>query len=530
MSKKTSPQSRPARTSRSRGPSSARSISTSRSSARATPARQKGQKGQKEGADQRPNTFGTRLRRFIPVVAIPEAVIVLTILVLALGGLLLTATPLSYFPVLVGEMWLVTTLAPVVIDGVTVSFLPMLPAVGLIALLAFRIRRAIRAKVSVIDLAVLLLCVVAVSVLVTGIAWLMVWDAAKVYDVEAPPLGETMLRSVLVHLFAMAIGMGQRLWRAVARHYSVPAALAEGVADAWRFFWRLLLGALLVLIALLVVGWDRQAELLEAYPNMATGGIVALVALSIGYLPNALIAVGAVLLGSEFHIGDASVSLFSIHLVPLPPVPLAGVIPASAASWAPALLLITAALASWVMVTVRPGVVRAFGAAIGAALIAVVASYLGGGELGWYGATGAAPLMTAGLAAVWLGAIGLATAGALALTALRHRGPEQQDEPEEQGEEVAEEQDEPETEETEAPAEEAESAEGEEEAAGESEEPGDSDEPDDPEAPEEAEDAEESEDIEETEEPTEEEGPGEPEDVEKPAESETEPAAEREEK
>ncbi|WJZ17396.1 hypothetical protein CGUA_04025 [Corynebacterium guangdongense] len=373
----------------------------------------------------RPTSLAGRLRRFAPVVGIPEAVIVLTILVLALGGLMLSATPLAYFPLAVGEMWLVVTLAPVVIEGVTVSFLPMLPAIGLIGLLSYRIRRAIRARVSMIDLAVLLLCVILIPSLITGAAWLMVWDAAKVYPVEAPPLWEALLRTVVVHVTALVIGMGQRLWRAVARHYSVPPALVDGARDAWRFFFRLSVAALLLLLALLAFGWSRQAGLLAEFPDLSTSGMAALVALSLAYLPNAIIAAGAVLLGSEFHIGDASASLFSIHLVPLPPLPIAAAIPGGVAPWAPVLLLITAGVASWVMVTARPDVTRALGAAGGAALIAATATFLGGGELGWYGATGASLPLTTVLAAVWLGAIGVATAGALALTARRSRRAEQ---------------------------------------------------------------------------------------------------------
>ncbi len=432
MSKKTSPQSRPARSSRSRGPSSARITSGSRTTGRGAasqraPRSGASASGAKAGAE-RPTTFTGRLRRFAPVVGIPEAVIVLTILVLALGGLLLTATPMAYFPVTVGEMWLTTTLAPVVVEGVTVSFLPMLPAIGLVALLAYRIRRAIRARVSMIDLAVLLLCVILIPLLITGAAWLMVWDAAKVYPVEAPPVWQTLLRTVVVHLTALVIGMGQRLWRAVARHYSVPPALVDGVRDAWRFLLRLSLAAMVVLLALLAFGWSRQTELLAEFPNLSRSGLVALIALSVGYLPNAVIATAAVLMGSEFHVGEGSVSLFSIHLVPLPPLPIAAAIPGAVAPWAPALLLITAGLASWVMVKARPNPTRALGAAVGAALIALTANYLGGGELGWYGATGASLLATAVLAAVWLAALGLATAGALAMTAMRDRRAQQREE------------------------------------------------------------------------------------------------------
>lgn len=402
MSNKNRPQSRPQRRPRTKGISS-----PSAAAQTGAPKKQK---------DQHPTTLLGRTRRFLLPVAITELVFVLIIVVLAFGAVLIIGGRMAALPASIAELWMITNLAPVVFDAITVSVLPMVPAMGLIGLMAYRVHRLVKTKVSMIDLGVLLASVFLVPVLLTLIAWAMLWDASRVFPVEAPPLWQALARTVVVHLVALVLGMGPRLWRAVAARYSVPATLIDGAVDAWRFFWRMSAASVVLLVIVLAFGWERQEQMIEAYGGLTTAGIVGLIALSVLYLPNAVISAAAVLLGSEVQIGDAGISLFSIHLVPLPPLPLTALIPGQVSQWAPLLLLVSAGVASWVMVKARPGVLRAVGAGAGAGLIALVATYLAGGELGWYSATGPAVWMTTGLAAVWLLGIGLATALAIATT------------------------------------------------------------------------------------------------------------------
>ncbi|MDU6594067.1 MAG: hypothetical protein E6499_11945, partial [Corynebacterium sp.] len=154
--------------------------------------------------------------------AVPNVVIVLIIMAIALGGLMLAGSPMAWWYTIVAESWMVFNLAPVSAAEVHMSFLPALPALILAAVVAVRVRNAVKHKVSVKDLLILLSCVLGVPVVFTIIAWLMLWDAGKVYDVSPPNLAQALLRVIVLHLAAMAAGMGSRLWRALAKRYGVP--------------------------------------------------------------------------------------------------------------------------------------------------------------------------------------------------------------------------------------------------------------------------------------------------------------------
>jgi len=314
---------------------------------------------------------------------------------------------------------MVTNLAPVVAADITISAVPILPALILGWMLAGNIHRAIKDKVSVNDLLALLGWVILVPIILIAIAWFMLWDASQVYEVSPPPLGTTLARALVLHLTALVIGMGPRLWRALAKRYKVPRAVVDGVVLAALSLVALLAAAALVLLLALIVNWKNQALITDSYPHLAGFGFVAVIGLSILYLPNVLIAVGAILLGSEFHIGDASVSLFSVHLVPLPPLPVLGAVPGSAAPWAIALLLLTAIAIGFIGVKRRPNFLQAAVSGIAAGVIVLVFGYFVTGELGYYEAVGPMVLIAAGLAVIWVGGINLAVTAGFTIKARR---------------------------------------------------------------------------------------------------------------
>lgn len=324
---------------------------------------------------------------------------------------------------------MVTNLAPVVAADITVSAVPILPALILGWMLAGNIHRAIKDKVSVNDLLALLGWVILVPIILIAIAWFMLWDASQVYDVSPPPLGTTLARALVLHLTALVIGMGPRLWRALAKRYKVPRAVVDGVVLAAVSLVALLAAAALVLLLALIVNWKNQALITDSYPHLAGFGFVAVIGLSILYLPNVLIAVGAILLGSEFHIGDASVSLFSVHLVPLPPLPVLGAVPGSAAPWAIALLLLTALAIGFIGVKRRPNFLQAAVSGIAAGIIVLVFGYFVAGELGYYEAVGPMVLIAAGLAVIWVGGINLAVTAGFTIKARREAAMNQPAEP-----------------------------------------------------------------------------------------------------
>lgn len=425
MSKKTSPQSRPSRRPRGRtsGPQPVRSTAgRSAGTQRTDRGRRAAARTRKKDAKQQapvPTTFGGRIRRYLPVVLIPNIVVVLGLVVLGLAGLMLSSTTLTALPATLAQSWLVLNLVPAVAGGVEIGVLPMLPALGLAALIARRVHGAVKDRVSIADLVVLAACTLLVPVILTLVASVMMWDAGRVFEVSPPPLGDAILRTLAVHLVGLVVGMGARLWRALLRHYGLPDWLVDAAGSAWRFLVWLAGAALVVLVVLLAFGWQRQVDLLSHFDG--AGGVAALVLISLLYLPNALVATSGVLMGSEFNLGEASVSLFSIHLVPLPTLPLMAVIPGTASEWAVVLLAIPAVIAAVLAYRARPSAPQAVAGGLLAAVVMLVLCYLTRGAIGYYGPSGPMPWLTPALAFVWVAGVGLAVAGAGRLAELRNR-------------------------------------------------------------------------------------------------------------
>ena len=366
-----------------------------------------------------PLTKAGRIRRMLVTAAVPNVVIALIIMAIALGGLMLTGSPMAWWYTIVAETWMVFNLAPVSAADVHISFLPALPALILATVVAVRVRSAVKHKVSVKDLLTLLACLLGVPVVFTIIAWLMLWDAGKVYDVSPPNLAQALLRVIVLHLAAMAAGMGWRLWRALAKRYGVPRPLVDATQIALRYLAYLAIGAAAVFAVVFLVNISRQGEMMNDYPTISGLGIAGLVLLSVLYIPNAIVSTAAVLVGSEFSVGEGSVSLFSAHLVPLPPLPITGGIPASAPSWAVALLIVPLGAAIYSLYKKRPSFQDVLVATVASAVIMLVACYLVSGDLGYYGSTGPQLWTAAGLTSLWMAVVGCAVAAGFAFVAWR---------------------------------------------------------------------------------------------------------------
>ncbi|MCS5480438.1 DUF6350 family protein [Corynebacterium sp. YIM 101645] len=394
MSKKTSPQSRPGRR-----PRRMRAGGTTAGRA-ATP--------RPAPEQQAPTGLRGRLRRYLPVVLVPNGVVVLVLIVFALAGLLFTGTSLAALPATIAQLWLILNLVPVSAGGIVLGVLPLLPAMGLAALIARRVHVAVRDRVSMADLLVLALSAVVVPLVLTFIATGMMWDAGRVFDVGPPPVGQAVARTLLVHLLALATGMGGRLWRALLRRYNAPEWLVDATATAVRILLLLSAAALVVMLVLLFTGWSRQTELAAIYaggPGMVGSSLISLL-----YLPNAVIAVITVLLGSEFHLGAASISLYAIDLTALPPLPLLALIPAWAHPWSITLLLVTSIAVAYVLSNVRFNIRQTLATSAVTAVLVLIFSYLTWGEIGHLGTGGPMIWLTAGLALAWTAGIGVAAA------------------------------------------------------------------------------------------------------------------------
>ena len=425
MNKNTSPQSRS--TPRPRSQARGRTVQTERAPraphATATQkphnsaervARKAGSKA-KARRTPAPLTKAGRIRQLFMSAALPNIIVVLIIVALAFGALLLFGSPLAWLPTIVSEAWMVFNLAPVSAAGVDLSFLPALPALILATVVAVRVRAAVKHKVSVKDLAILVACVVGVPVVLTCIAWVMLWDAGKVFDVSPPNLAAALARVIVVHLAAMAAGMGTRLWRALAKRYGAPPLLVDAALIALRYLAYLAIGATVVFVLIFIVNFSRQGEMMDEYPSISGPGVFTLILLSLLYIPNAIVSTGAVLVGSEFSAGEAQVSLFSTHLVPLPPLPITGGIPASSPGWAVVFMVVPLIAATMSLYKKRPSFQKVLAATVATAVIMFFACYLVSGTLGYYGHTGPHLWTAAGLAALWIAVVGLAVAAAFAL-------------------------------------------------------------------------------------------------------------------
>ncbi|MEO5305134.1 DUF6350 family protein [Corynebacterium sp. c25Ua_47] len=430
MNKNTSPQSRssarPRAHVRGRGDSAEHSERGHRRDRRDPAQRIKGVESDKARARraQAPTTLRGRIRRMLIVVGVPNLVVVLGILVVAIAALLLTSSPSAWLPTIVGETWMVFNLAPIRAGGIDVGFIPVLPALLLAWLVGRRVRAAVKDRASINDLIVLSACVLAVPLVLTVIAWLMLWDAGKVYDVSPPELYRVLPRMLLLHAVALIGGMGPRLWKALAKRSGVPRVFVDAAQIGLSYLGYLFAAGFILVVVLWGVGWSRQSEMLAEYPVLNALGTAGLFLLSVLYLPNAAVAAGAVLSGSELHIGEGtSVSLFSGHVVPLPPLPLAAAVPPSINPWAAVLLIIPAVAA--VVAFYRRRALASFQVALvataTAAVAALVAVYGVSGALGVYGYTGPEVWTAVGLSCLWCLVVGCAFATAQAVTSWRAR-------------------------------------------------------------------------------------------------------------
>ena len=353
-------------------------------------------------------TMGQRIRKVGLTLAIPHLVVILSIVAIAVGALLSTSQSIALLPTITATAWLVFHAAPVAGDGVVLASVPLLPALITFALSARQVRVSVRKRFSIIDLLMIFVWSLVTPLLFTVVALLMLADAQTVYPVTVPPIGSVMFSVAIVHLFAFVFGLGPKAWRALARRYGIPRSIFEGVVIGAKTLLWLCLAAVIVAVIFLVVGWERQAEIMAAYPQASGSGKLALIMLSLAYIPNIIVGVGGVLLGSEYQFGAGSVSLFETHLVPLPPLPVMGMVAPTSASWAWIGLFIPVAVIIVVMLRMRPSPVMTLSAGFTAWVLTAVAAYLSGGQVGAYSNTGLPVLWTASLALIWVGGIALA--------------------------------------------------------------------------------------------------------------------------
>lgn len=354
-----------------------------------------------------PETAKERLRHYLPYIAVPNAALVLGVVALCLAVILIGGLRAAYLPASIGQTWFALHAAPMSVDGVTLTAMPLLPAIGVAALVASRVRAATAGRVSILDLCTLLGFNIAIPLTLSAIALFMVHDASAVFAIQTPPVGAALCYPVLVHLLGFVLGIRAVLWRALARRAGIPQDAVEAGADAGHVVFRLWLAAGVVFLVALAFGYERIAQLVGEFPNLGWAGALALIGLCILYLPNAATATLGVLLGGSFQYGGASVSLFDTAAVPYPPLPLFAAIPPSVAQWAPVLMVIPAAVALHFFASRPLTYVGVVATATWTALLGALIGVFSAGVAGAYGLVGVDPWWLASLLFIWVLVAGL---------------------------------------------------------------------------------------------------------------------------
>ncbi|MBP3088836.1 hypothetical protein EML15_06725 [Corynebacterium sp. sy017] len=378
-------------------------------------------------------TFLSRVRGFFPIIMVPSLSVVLGAIIFTTIALLATSTSMSAFPSTVAQFWLVVNAGPVVGRGQMIEYLPLLPTLALMWAVSRAVHRIVKDRVSIADLGVLTLCVFGIPLLITLTACAMLFDAAAVYDLSSPPVLLAVLRTVLVHFIAMTWGMGTRLWRALMRRFGFPEEIVDAFVLAVKVLLRLCLAAAIVYAISLGAHYASVGDTLALYPTAP--GKIAAIGISILYLPNVLIATMAVLCGSEVVFGQATLSLFGLNLVPLPPLPLLSAIPAAIPDWAVALMVIPFFASIMSIYKNIPNFRQAGFIIIFGAFNFLIFSYLASGQLGVYEFVGPRLWLSTGLVTLWIGVIAL-IAATIRFVRSRHSVSDIHDEPGTQDEEV----------------------------------------------------------------------------------------------
>lgn len=313
----------------------------------------------------------------------------------------------SRVPAAIGSLWMVLNLGSLNMTGAHLGFLPLAPAMLFVFAMSRRATKILGTSVSVRGLRVFILLSLLIPLLLTVIAWLMIWDASRVFDLAAPNLAAALISTLLVNGAAVVIGLRPRIWRALLLRRDLPTWPVEAFRLAGAFLkWMTLAG----LLAAVVYALTNLSGLADTYSiTSSLSGAIGLTLLALLYLPNMAIGGMAVLLGGEFHVGDGATSLFATTNINLPPLPIFAAIPHRPLPGGPFYLAITAVLAVVIVHRfvksrgfIESPVAMAVGAGAAAALLGYCLAWLGGGELGVYGSAGALEWLFAAEAAAWL--------------------------------------------------------------------------------------------------------------------------------
>jgi hypothetical protein len=261
--------------------------------------------------------------------------------VAALLALVTAVAPLAHFStsgVVVAALpaWLAAHQVPLAIGGLELGVLPLLATIGMM-LIAARAAAGAAERLGLRGPWQAGHAVGAIAV-AHGACGLAIALAVSGHEVSVDPLA-AFYYPALVAALAATLGVLHRcgLWAALVERAD-PVALRGIRAGAVAVLLLLAAGGLLLTFALLT-SVATARDLFAAFaPGVGNG--IGMALLSIGFVPNAVIAATGFLAGPGFSMGIVSVSPLDFSGGPVPGLPLLAALPEEPAAWWPLLFLL----------------------------------------------------------------------------------------------------------------------------------------------------------------------------------------------
>ncbi|MEX3529741.1 cell division protein PerM, partial [Corynebacterium xerosis] len=348
-----------------------------------------------------------RIRRFLLAAAGVHGVALLLIISIAVIGVTVVGGGFTPLPATIASSWMLLNLGPFEFGGTDLGLVPALPAMAYFLAVAWRVRKEVSGPVSIRDVRTMAAVFLGAPLVLTLVAWLMLWDASGVLRIDAPFLPAALGSTAAIHAGALLAGMGPRLTRALLRRRSWPEwPLASLRLAAEYVGWLWAAGAVATIASM---AWHHESVRETFSIAGGGGGVAGLLLLSIGYLPNIAFAAAGILVGAPANVGVAEAGLFAVTPGTLPPLPTLAAMPQSHLSPAFGVLLaVPVAIAVWRVhrhlrksASDRPYVEVVVAAVIAGLLVALLAALMGG-EVGQYGWSGVDWWLAGVLASVWL--------------------------------------------------------------------------------------------------------------------------------
>lgn len=339
---------------------------------------------------------GARQARDLARVAFGPAVVALGIIAaITLLQLLLANSDMTGALAAIASMWLGVHQVPISIAGRELGVLPLLPVVLMVWATARSTARATAPSSSWLVVRWITASALGGPLLMTAIALAVIHDAASVItELQTPNALHAFTNVLVVHAIGASIGLGARVGRRALAASSLPEWLGGSVRGAAAGVLALLGLSGLVTAGALVVHWARMQELYEITDSVF--GQFSLMALSVLYVPNVIVGVSAVAVGSSAHIGFATFSAFTVFGGDIPALPVLAAAPAPSLGPVWVALLIIGASSGVALgqqcarraLPFVPAMAKLLVAALGGALVMALLGYAGGGRLGNFGDVG----------------------------------------------------------------------------------------------------------------------------------------------